>query len=54
MAKYVKKISVKVTAEEARAIYALTHNGEFRISVGELFRKLLAAEAKRQRVSSPA
>lgn len=49
MAKYVKKISIKLTEEEARAVERLTHKGEFTISVGALFRKLLAAEVKRQR-----
>lgn len=49
MRKFTKKVSFRVTPAEARAIAELTRHGEFHMSVGELFRKLLAAEVKRRR-----
>ena len=49
MRKFTKKVSFRVTAEEARAIAAMTRQGDFHMSVGELFRKLLASEVRRRR-----
>lgn len=51
MRKFSKKISFRVTPAEAKAIESLTRCGEFHMSVGELFRKLLAAEAKRKKAA---
>lgn len=50
MRKYSRKVSFRVTPDEAKVIRDLCTHGEFHISAGELFRKLLAAEAKRRAV----
>ncbi len=46
--KYTRQISIKLTPEEARVLRELCTSGEFHCSAGQLFRRLLSAEAKRR------
>lgn len=50
MRKFTRQISIKLTPEEARTVREMCTHGEYRISAGELVRKLLASEAKRRQI----